>query len=74
MTTQELDTRYRDLRKKVEETRLSVVNAVLDALSYNPDALRHALGSVGFRRAEECKSYEDQADAAFMDWLASLGA
>ncbi len=74
MTTQELDTQYKELRQKAEMARDDVLFGLLDELKFHPDALRNAIGSVAFRRLEEYRSYEEQAEAAFTEWLGSLGA
>lgn len=74
MTTQELDTQYKELRQKAEKARDEVLFGLLDELKFHPDALRNAIGSVAFRRLEEYRSYEEQAEAAFTEWLGSLGA
>lgn len=74
MTTQELDTQYKKLRQKAEMARDDVLFGLLDELKFHPDALRNAIGSVAFRRLEEYRSYEEQAEAAFTEWLGSLGA
>lgn len=74
MATQELDTRYKEIRQKADNARNEVLYGLLDELKFHPDSLRAAIGSVAFRKLEEFKSYEEQAEAAFMDWLASLGA
>ena len=74
MTTQELDTQYQELRQKAETARDEVLFGLLDELKFHPDALRNAIGSVAFRRLEEYRSYEEQAEAAFTEWLGSLGA
>ncbi|MBO6135328.1 MAG: hypothetical protein J6P30_01850 [Fibrobacter sp.] len=74
MTTQELDTQYKELRQKAETARDEVLFGLLDELKFHPDALRNAIGSVAFRRLEEYRSYEEQAEAAFTEWLGSLGA
>lgn len=74
MTTQELDTQYKELRQKAEKARDDVLFGLLDELKFHPDALRNAIGSVAFRRLEEYRSYEEQAEAAFTEWLGSLGA
>ena len=74
MTTQELDTQYKELRQKAEKARDEVLFGLLDELKLHPDALRNAIGSVAFRRLEEYRSYEEQAEAAFTEWLGSLGA
>ena len=74
MTTQELDTKYKELKQKADDARSHVIFGVLDALRYSPDELRKALGSVTFRKVEEYKAYDEQAEAAFLDWLGSLGA
>lgn len=74
MTTQELDTQYKELRQKAETARDDVLFGLLDELKFHPDALRNAIGSVAFRRLEEYRSYEEQAEAAFTEWLGSLGA
>lgn len=74
MTTQELDTQYKELRQKAEMARDEVLFGLLDELKFHPDALRNAIGSVAFRRLEEYRSYEEQAEAAFTEWLGSLGA
>lgn len=74
MTTQELDTQYKEFRQKAETARNEVLFGLLDELKFHPDALRNAIGSVAFRRLEEYRSYEEQAEAAFTEWLGSLGA
>ena len=74
MTTQELDTQYKELRQKAKMARDEVLFGLLDELKFHPDALRNAIGSVAFRRLEEYRSYEEQAEAAFTEWLGSLGA
>ena len=74
MTTQELDTQYTELRQKAEKARDEVLFGLLDELKFHPDALRNAIGSVAFRRLEAYRSYEEQAEAAFTEWLGSLGA
>ncbi len=74
MVTQELDTQYKELRQKAEMARDEVLFGLLDELKFHPDALRNAIGSVAFRRLEEYRSYEEQAEAAFTEWLGSLGA
>jgi len=74
MTTQELDAQYKELRQKAETARDEVLFGLLDELKFHPDALRNAIGSVAFRRLEEYRSYEEQAEAAFTEWLGSLGA
>lgn len=74
MATQELDTQYKELRQKAEKARDEVLFGLLDELKFHPDALRNAIGSVAFRRLEEYRSYEEQAEAAFTEWLGSLGA
>ncbi|MBQ3720826.1 MAG: hypothetical protein II850_07580 [Fibrobacter sp.] len=74
MATQELDTQYKELRQKAEKARDDVLFGLLDELKFHPDALRNAIGSVAFRRLEEYRSYEEQAEAAFTEWLGSLGA
>lgn len=74
MATQELDTQYKELRQKAEMARDDVLFGLLDELKFHPDALRNAIGSVAFRRLEEYRSYEEQAEAAFTEWLGSLGA
>ncbi|MBR4009092.1 hypothetical protein [Fibrobacter sp.] len=74
MATQELDTQYKELRQKAEMARDEVLFGLLDELKFHPDALRNAIGSVAFRRLEEYRSYEEQAEAAFTEWLGSLGA
>lgn len=65
-----IDAKYRDLRDKAAKASDLVMAAVCRAVADNPDALRAAIGSVAFRRAEEYKSYEEQADAIFEEWLA----
>lgn len=65
-----IEARYRDLRDKAAKASDLVMAAVCRAVADNPDALRAAIGSVAFRRAEEYKSYEEQADAAIEEWIA----
>lgn len=74
MTTQELNTNYQELRQKAEAARDELLFGLLDELKFHPDALRAAIGSVAFRKLEEYKAYDEQAEAAFTDWLGSLGA
>lgn len=71
---QQLDTRYKELRNKADTARQDVLFVLLDELKFHPDSLRNAIGSVAFRKLEEYKSYDEQAEAAFNDWLGSLGA
>ena len=74
ITSAALDAKYKELRRKAESARSEVLFGLLDELKFHPDALRNAIGSVTFRKLEEYKSYEEQAEAAFTEWLGSLGA
>lgn len=61
---------YTELRKKEEMAKEEVMAAIFYAVRENPDVLRAAIGSVAFRKAEEYRSLNEQADAAFEEWIA----
>lgn len=61
---------YTELRKKEEMAKEEVMAAIFYAVRENPDALRAAIGSVAFRKAEEYRSLNEQSDAAFEEWIA----
>lgn len=61
---------YTELRKKEEKAKEEVMAAIFYAVHENPDALRAAIGSAAFRKAEEYRSLNEQADAALEEWIA----
>lgn len=67
----DIDKRYKELREKAEKANVAVMSSICRAIKENPDKLRDAIGSVAFRKAEEYCSYEEQADALFVEWLFS---
>jgi hypothetical protein len=61
---------YAARRAVLEATRADVTDAVLKAYAEGRhDALRAALGSDGFRLAENMAALERVADAAFEEWI-----
>ena len=72
MTMETIDSKYRTYRDRDLDTNCCaqcVCDHLLGMLETEPDAVRHVLGSVEFRRLEAYRSYKEQREAAFTEWF-----